>query len=64
MFYISVYEGVRHVLAQNNIDSRVRAVIAGGSASVVGQTIIVPFDILSQHLMMMGTQTKGNKVRS
>ncbi|KYB27322.1 solute carrier family 25 member 44 [Tribolium castaneum] len=61
VFYISVYEGVRHLLAQKNIDSRVRALIAGGSASIVGQTIIVPFDVLSQHLMMMGVQN-GDKL--
>ncbi|XP_063917913.1 solute carrier family 25 member 44 isoform X2 [Zophobas morio] len=62
VFYISVYEGVRHWLAQRNIDSRVRALIAGGSASMVGQTIIVPFDVLSQHLMMMGVHGGGDKL--
>ncbi|GJQ83817.1 hypothetical protein Trydic_g5675 [Trypoxylus dichotomus] len=60
VFYISTYEGVRHLLAQRNVDSRVRALIAGGIASMVGQTIIVPFDVLSQHLMMMGINTKGD----
>ncbi|CAK9824695.1 Solute carrier family 25 member 44 [Anthophora retusa] len=58
VFYISTYEGVRHLLGQNgvigNVDSRVKAVIAGGAASLVGQTIVVPFDVLSQHLMVLG----------
>lgn len=54
MFYISTYEGVRHLLSQNNVDGRLKALIAGGAASLVGQTIIVPFDVLSQHLMMIG----------
>ncbi|CAH1109046.1 unnamed protein product [Psylliodes chrysocephalus] len=54
VFYISTYEGVRHVLHQKNVSSSLRALIAGGCASAVGQTIIVPFDVLSQHLMMMG----------
>lgn len=62
VFYISTYEGVRHILAQRNIDSRVRALVAGGIASMVGQTIIVPFDVLSQHLMMMGIDGRGEKV--
>ncbi|XP_043265779.1 solute carrier family 25 member 44 [Colletes gigas] len=57
-FYISTYEGVRHILGQDRvlggIDSRVKALIAGGAASLVGQTIVVPFDILSQHLMVLG----------
>jgi solute carrier family 25 protein 44 len=59
--YISIYEGIRHLLAQRNVDSRVRALVAGGTASVFSQTIIVPFDVLSQHLMMMGVHSNGNK---
>lgn len=63
VFYISTYEGVRHILAQKKINSRIRALVAGAAASMVGQTIIVPFDVLSQHLMMMGLVSKGaNKV--
>ncbi|XP_003401131.2 solute carrier family 25 member 44 [Bombus affinis] len=58
VFYVSTYEGMRHILGQNNvignIDSRVKALIAGGAASLVGQTIVVPFDVLSQHLMVLG----------
>lgn len=60
VFYISTYEGVRYMLAQKNIDSKYRALVAGGCASLVGQTIIVPFDVLSQHLMMIGTVGKEN----
>lgn len=62
VFYISTYEGVRHLLAQKNVDSRARALVAGGCASLVGQTIIVPFDVLSQHLMMMGTVSKEQNI--
>lgn len=62
MFYISTYEGVRHVLSHRNVDSKMRALIAGGAASMVGQTIIVPFDVISQHLMMIGAVQKGDKV--
>ncbi|XP_054015761.1 solute carrier family 25 member 44 [Hylaeus anthracinus] len=65
-FYVSTYEGVRHILGQDcvigRIDSRVKALIAGGAASLVGQTIVVPFDILSQHLMVLGiSNTKRGK---
>jgi solute carrier family 25 protein 44 len=46
---------VRHLLQANDVtDSRIRALVAGGCASLVGQTIIVPIDVISQHLMMMG----------
>ncbi|XP_076650601.1 solute carrier family 25 member 44 [Halictus rubicundus] len=58
VFYVSTYEGVRHLLGQDqligHIDSRMKATIAGGAASLVGQTIVVPFDVLSQHLMVLG----------
>lgn len=62
VIYISVYEGVRHILAQNNVNSRVKTLLAGGCASMVGQTFIVPFDVLSQHLMMIGVHNDANKV--
>ena len=54
-FYVVTYENVRHILQVNNVtDSRIRALIGGGCASLVGQTIIVPIDVISQHLMMIG----------
>ncbi|XP_066586659.1 solute carrier family 25 member 44 [Prorops nasuta] len=66
VFYVSTYEGVRHLLGQDpftsQLDSRIKALIGGGCASVVGQTIIVPFDVLSQHLMVLGiNNTKHGK---
>lgn len=54
---------MRHVLSSKIENSRIKALIAGGSASIVGQTIIVPFDVLSQHLMMIGINTKEGSVR-
>lgn len=61
VFYISTYEGVRHILHQKKVHSSLRALIAGGCASLVGQTIVVPFDVLSQHLMMMGVNGREEK---
>ena len=48
--YVSTYEGVRHVLGSSQLvtDTKVRAFLGGAAASVVGQTIIVPFDVISQ----------------
>lgn len=56
MSYISTYEGVRHYLANHTTftDNRIRSFIAGGCASMVGQTTIVPIDVVSQHLQMLG----------
>lgn len=56
--YVSTYESVRHVLERQGVtDSKVKAFAGGGCASVVGQTIIVPFDVISQHLMILGQTT-------
>ncbi|XP_012946464.1 solute carrier family 25 member 44 [Aplysia californica] len=56
MAYISTYEGTRHYLAEhmNIMDNSVRSFIGGGFASLVGQTLAVPLDIVTQHLMLMG----------
>ncbi|EDS39497.1 Mitochondrial glutamate carrier [Culex quinquefasciatus] len=54
VFYISTYEGVRHVLNQQGASQRTKSLVAGGCASLVGQTIIVPFDVISQHAMVLG----------
>ncbi|XP_059622979.1 solute carrier family 25 member 44 [Phlebotomus argentipes] len=54
VFYISTYESVRHVLSQYGAGPRVKALVGGGCASVIGQTLIVPFDVISQHMMVLG----------
>ncbi|XP_015434883.1 PREDICTED: solute carrier family 25 member 44 [Dufourea novaeangliae] len=65
VFYVSTYEGVRHLLGQDDVighvDSRVKALLAGGAASLVGQTIVVPFDVLSQHLMVLGINNNSKR---
>lgn len=61
--YLSVYETLRHILFTNNVkDTRLVALLSGGGASVVGQSIIVPFDVVSQHMMMTGIHTTADKV--
>ncbi|KAK0087448.1 hypothetical protein PV325_000947 [Microctonus aethiopoides] len=66
VFYVSTYEGVRHILSQDSftsgLDSKLKALIGGGSASLVAQTIVVPFDVLSQHLMVLGVSFKHGKL--
>ncbi|CAG9577669.1 unnamed protein product [Danaus chrysippus] len=63
VFYITTYEGVRHELGKHEINPRLKSFIAGGCASLVGQTVIVPFDVLSQHLMVLGL-VKGSAENS
>ncbi|KAK3868094.1 hypothetical protein Pcinc_026485 [Petrolisthes cinctipes] len=64
IFYITTYETVRHFLQQQGVrDSRIRAMAGGGCASLVGQTIIVPFDVISQHMMVLGQLEKHGKTK-
>ncbi|XP_067871403.1 solute carrier family 25 member 44-like isoform X2 [Heterodontus francisci] len=52
--YITTYELVRMYVSNYSNNDAIKSFIAGGSASLVAQTIIVPIDIISQHLMMVG----------
>lgn len=62
--YITTYETVRHFLQQQGVrDSRIRAMAGGGCASLVGQTIIVPFDVISQHMMVLGQLERRGKTK-
>lgn len=60
--YITTYEHVRFYLNDYTSinDSHIRSLIAGGIASVVGQTTAVPIDIMTQHMMVLG-KVKGRK---
>ena len=62
-FYITTYELVRQQTSRYNL--ALRGFLAGGSASLVGQTITVPVDIISQKLMVQGQGqcTKSYKVK-
>jgi len=66
--YIGAYEQTRHMTAPYLQElPEIRSMVAGGVASVFGQTIIVPFDVVSQHLMMLGLSTNStdkNKIVS
>jgi len=65
VFYVSTYEGVRHFLDSNSItqNSKIKAFVGGGCASMVGQTCIVPFDVISQHMMMIKSDTRSKLFR-
>ncbi|XP_059815459.1 solute carrier family 25 member 44-like isoform X1 [Hypanus sabinus] len=52
--YVTTYELTRKYVAQYNNSNVIKSVIAGGSASLVAQSITVPIDIISQHLMVQG----------
>lgn len=57
--YIYTYEGVRHLCTKYGAGPTVKSLLAGGCASMVGQTLIVPFDVISQHVMVLGMVAQG-----
>ncbi|XP_014672445.1 PREDICTED: solute carrier family 25 member 44-like [Priapulus caudatus] len=62
--YVTTYEGVRHMLSTYTSlkdNKKIQAMAGGACASLVGQTIIVPFDVVSQHMMVMGQFSGRNR---
>uniref|UniRef100_A0A8C9LBT8 Solute carrier family 25 member 44 n=1 Tax=Pavo cristatus TaxID=9049 RepID=A0A8C9LBT8_PAVCR len=57
--YVTTYELTRKFVARYNNSNAVKSLVAGGSASLVAQSITVPIDVVSQHLMM---QRKGESM--
>uniref|UniRef100_A0A8C5JWH2 Solute carrier family 25, member 44 n=1 Tax=Jaculus jaculus TaxID=51337 RepID=A0A8C5JWH2_JACJA len=57
--YVTTYELTRKFVADYSQSNTVKSLVAGGSASLVAQSITVPIDVVSQHLMM---QRKGDKM--
>merc|ERR1719369_518860 len=63
--YVSTYEMVRHQLEKNQVrDNKIKALVGGSCASVVGQTVIVPFDVISQHLMVLGLPQRAQPCKA
>ncbi|XP_010780768.1 solute carrier family 25 member 44b isoform X1 [Notothenia coriiceps] len=52
--YITTYELVRKYVSQYSDNNTFKSLVAGGSASLVAQSITVPIDVVSQQLMMQG----------
>lgn len=50
--YVTTYELTRKFVADYSQSNTVKSLVAGGSASLVAQSITVPIDVVSQHLMM------------
>ncbi|CAL8361969.1 unnamed protein product [Gadus morhua 'NCC'] len=54
--YITTYELVRKYVSNYSSDNTLKSLVAGGSASLVAQSITVPIDVVSQQLMMQGQE--------
>nr|AKN21583.1 slc25a-15 [Schmidtea mediterranea] len=56
MAYVGTYETIRFKLADFDFNPHTRSFIAGGFASAVGQTLVVPVDVVSQHMMIINNK--------
>lgn len=56
--YFLTYEKVKDLLFEYRLvkDASVRASIGGAVGSLIGQTIITPFDVVSQHMMVISSK--------
>jgi solute carrier family 25 protein 44 len=52
--YIATYEKTRDLVTNytNISDSKAKAFLSGGISSAMSQTLIIPFDVISQHIMV------------
>lgn len=64
--YIASYESMRNYMLEHTAftDNKVRSFVAGGLASIIGQTLSVPVDIVSQHMMLLGQRRKTVNVEA
>lgn len=60
LVHLMTYEKVRHLVGSYGInDTRLRGLIGGGVGALLSQTIITPFDVISQHMMVISDFKKG-----
>lgn len=62
--YIATYEKTRDLVTNytNISDSKAKAFLAGGISSTVSQTLVIPFDVISQHIMMALDSPRQSKL--
>ncbi|XP_032831789.2 solute carrier family 25 member 44-like isoform X5 [Petromyzon marinus] len=52
--YVTTYELARQYVSRFSDSNALKSLVAGGCASLVAQSITVPIDVISQHLMIQG----------
>ncbi|XP_006000341.1 solute carrier family 25 member 44 isoform X1 [Latimeria chalumnae] len=52
--YVTTYELTRKYVSHYSNNNMVKSLVAGGSASLVAQSITIPIDVVSQQLMVQG----------
>ncbi|XP_013925395.1 PREDICTED: solute carrier family 25 member 44 isoform X2 [Thamnophis sirtalis] len=61
--YVTTYELTRKYVSQYSSSNTIKSLVAGGSASLVAQSITVPIDVVSQHLMMQRMDNSMGRFR-
>lgn len=63
--YIATYEKTRDIVTNytNISDSKSKAFLSGGISSAMSQTLIIPFDVVSQHIMMALNTRRNNSTK-
>lgn len=60
--YITTYENIRDYMVNTRFSENwIRSFVGGGAASVIGQTLAVPIDIVTQHVMLLGNKKSSSR---
>jgi solute carrier family 25 protein 44 len=60
VIYITSFEKCREHVTNYTQNAYFRAMIAGGVSSLISQTMVVPIDIVTQHMMLIGQKPSLN----
>lgn len=60
VIYITTFEKCRESVSNYTHNTYVRAMVAGGVSSLISQTMVVPIDVVTQHMMLTGQKSSLN----
>ena len=60
VIYITTFEKSREYVSNYSQNTYLRAMIAGGTSSLISQTMVVPIDVVTQHMMLIGQKSSTN----
>ena len=60
VIYITTFEKCREYVSNYTHNTYLRALIAGGVSSLISQTLVVPIDVVTQHMMLIGQKASVN----
>jgi solute carrier family 25 protein 44 len=60
VIYITTFEKSREYVSNYSQNTYFRAMVAGGISSLISQTMVVPIDVVTQHMMLIGQKSSIN----